>query len=78
MPHEVATPTLPDSAEHRSPSQRIPDSFSLTNFAGIKSSAASSSVVKRGQFDEYEQHAPQAWHTLSASMVEALLAIGSV
>jgi hypothetical protein len=22
-------------------------------------------VVNRGQFDEYEQHAPQAWHGLS-------------
>jgi len=55
---------LPDNAEHRSPSQRIPDSLSLTNFSGIRSSAASSSVVNRGQFDEYEQHAPQAWHGL--------------
>jgi hypothetical protein len=36
----------------------------LTNCSGIKSSAASSSVVNRGQFDEYEQHAPQAWHGL--------------
>jgi hypothetical protein len=61
----VATPTLPDSAEHRSPSQRIPDNLSLTNLAGIRSSAASSSVVKRGQFCEYEQQAPQAWQGLS-------------
>jgi hypothetical protein len=30
----------------------MPDCLALTNFAGIKSSAASSSVVKRGQFDE--------------------------
>ncbi len=58
-------PTLPDSAEHRSPSQRMPDNLSLTNFSGIRSSVASSSVVNRGQFDEYEQHAPQAWHGLS-------------
>jgi hypothetical protein len=43
---------LPVNAEQRSPSQRIPDSLSLTNFAGIRSSAESSSVVKRGQFDE--------------------------
>ena len=59
-------PILPDSAEQRSPSQRIPDNLSLTNFSGMRSSAASSSVVKRGQFDEYEQHAPQAWQGLSA------------
>jgi len=52
MVHDVATPTWPDSAEQRSPSQRIPDSFSLTNFSAIRSSAASSSVVKRGQFCE--------------------------
>lgn len=32
----------------------------------MRSSAASFSVVKRGQFDEYEQHAPQAWQGLSA------------
>jgi len=60
MVQAVATPTLPWSAAHRSPSQRMPDNLSLTRFAGIKSSAASSSVVKRGQFDEYEQQAPQA------------------
>ena len=48
----VATPILPDSAEQRSPSQRMPDSLSLTNFSGIRSSAASSSMVKRGQFGE--------------------------
>jgi hypothetical protein len=52
MVQAVATPILPDKAEQRSPSQRMPDSFSLTNFCGIKSSAASSSVVKRGQFRE--------------------------
>jgi hypothetical protein len=69
---------LPDSAEQRSPSQRIPDSFALTNFSGIKSSAASSSVVKRGQFDEYEQHAPQAWHGLSISMAEPLFSMTPV
>src|SRR5580700_230924 len=55
----------------------MPDSLSLTNFSGIKSSAASSSVVKRGQFAEYEQHAPQAWHGRSVagafvSMLEGL------
>jgi len=69
---------LPDSAEHRSPSQRIPDSFSLTNFSGIRSSAASSSVVKRGQFDEYEQQAPQAWHGLSTSIAGLLVSMPSV
>jgi hypothetical protein len=52
MPHDVATPILPVSAEQRSPSQRMPDSRSLTSFAGIWSSAESSSTVKRGQFDE--------------------------
>jgi len=52
MVQAVATPTLPWSAAHRSPSQRMPDNLPLTRFAGIKSSAASSSVVKRGQFDE--------------------------
>jgi hypothetical protein len=71
--HDVATPTLPASAEHRSPSQRIPDSFALTNFSGIKASAASSSVVKRGQFDEYEQHAPQPWQGLSTLMAGSLV-----
>jgi len=50
--HAVAMPIWPDSAEQRSPSQRIPDNLSLTNFSGIRSSAASSSVVKRGQFGE--------------------------
>ena len=30
----------------------MPDSLSLTNFSGIRSSAESSSVVKRGQFAE--------------------------
>jgi hypothetical protein len=49
---DVATPILPDSAEQRSPSQRMPDSRSLTRFAGISASVESSSVVKRGQFDE--------------------------
>jgi len=52
MVHDVETPTLPDSAEQRSPSQRMPDSRSLTNFSGIRSSVSSSSVVKRGQFCE--------------------------
>src|SRR5258707_14798531 len=69
-------PTLPESAAQRSPSQRMPDSFSLTNFSGIRSSAASSSVVKRGQFDEYEQQAPQAWHGLSVSAAGSLLLSG--
>jgi hypothetical protein len=78
MPQDVATPTLPESAEHRSPSQRIPESLSLTNFSGIKSSAASSSVVKRGQFDEYEQHAPQAWQGLSTSMAGSLVSMPSL
>jgi hypothetical protein len=52
MVHAVAIPIRPDSAEQRSPSQRMPDCLSLTNFSGIKSSAESSSVVKRGQFAE--------------------------
>jgi hypothetical protein len=52
MVHDVATPILPAKAQQRSPSQRMPDSLSLTNFSGIKSSAASSSVVKRGQLCE--------------------------
>ena len=73
----VATPILPDSAEQRSPSQRIPDSLSLTNFSGMRSSAASSSVVKRGQFDEYEQQAPQAWQGLSASAAGSLFSMAS-
>jgi hypothetical protein len=47
----------------------MPDNLSLTNFSGIKSSAASSSVVNRGQLLEYEQHAPQAWHGLVSPMV---------
>src|SRR3977135_3522737 len=54
-------PILPDNAEQRWPSQRMPDSLALTNFSGIRSSAASSSVVNRGQLLEYEQQAPQAW-----------------
>src|SRR5436305_10706618 len=61
--------TLPVNAEQRSPSQRIPDSLLLTNFRGIRSSAASSSVVNRGQLLEYEQQAPQAWHGLVLSMI---------
>jgi hypothetical protein len=44
----------------------------------MRSSAASSSVVNRGQLLEYEQQAPQAWQTLSASMVEALFAMRCV
>jgi hypothetical protein len=76
--HAVATPTLPDSAEQRSPSQRIPDCLSLTSFSGIKSSAASSSVVNLGQFDEYEQHAPQAWQGLSRPMAGSLVSMASV
>src|ERR1700704_6774701 len=75
--HDVATPTLPASAEHRSPSQRIPDSFSLTNFSGIRSSAASSSVVNRGQFDEYEQHAPHAWQGLVSPVTISIVSIAS-
>jgi hypothetical protein len=78
MVHAVATPTLPDSAEQRFPSQRMPDCLSLTNFAGIRSSAASSSVVKRGQFCEYEQQAPQAWQGFWASMAGLLVSMPSV
>ena len=40
------------AAEHRSPSHRMPDIFSLTRLCGIRSSAASGSVVNRGQFCE--------------------------
>jgi hypothetical protein len=47
----------------------------LTNFSGIRSSAASSSVVNRGQLDEYEQHAPQAWQGLSTPSIEWLLSM---
>jgi hypothetical protein len=43
---------LPDSAAQRSPSQRMPEPRAFTSDAGIKSSAASSSVEKRGQFSE--------------------------
>ena len=75
--HAVAIPILPDSAEQRSPSQRIPDNLSLTNFSGMRSSAASSSMVKRGQFDEYEQHAPQAWQGLSAFTAGSLFSKAS-
>jgi hypothetical protein len=78
MPHAVLTPISPDKAEQRSPSQRIPDSLSLTNFAGIRSSAASFSVVNRGQFCEYEQHAPQAWHGLSTAMAGSVVSMPCV
>src|ERR1700709_1730559 len=71
-------PTLPESAEHRSPLQRIPESFSLTNFSGIRSSAASSSVVNRGQFDEYEQHAPQAWQGLVSAGAMSVVSIAGM
>jgi len=50
--HEVATPIRPDSAEQRSPSQRMPDCPALTKFAGMRASVASSSVEKRGQLRE--------------------------
>jgi hypothetical protein len=56
----------------------MPDSLSLTNFAGMRSSAASSSVVNRGQFDEYEQQAPQAWHGLPTSMTGSLFSMRPV
>jgi hypothetical protein len=78
IPQEVATPMSPDSAEQRSPSQRMPDSLSLTNFAGIRSSAASSSTVNRGQLLEYEQHAPQDWHRTEASAGVALVVMPRV
>jgi hypothetical protein len=61
-------PIFPLNAEQRSPSQRIPDNLSLTKFAGMRSSAASSSVVKRGQLLEYEQHAPQPWQGLVSAV----------
>jgi hypothetical protein len=47
----------------------------LTNFSGIRSSAASSSVVNRGQFCEYEQQAPQAWQGLSTSAAVLLVSM---
>src|ERR1700719_1669889 len=75
MVQDVATPIRPDSAEQRSPSQRMPDSFSLTNFFGIRSSAASSSVVNRGQFCEYEQHAPQPWQGFSTLVAEPIVSM---
>jgi hypothetical protein len=56
----------------------MPESPALTNFSGIKSNAASSSVVKRGQFDEYEQQAPQVWHGLWTSRLGSLFSIASV
>src|SRR3981081_631227 len=59
----------------------MPDIFSLANFSGIRSSVASSSVVKRGQFDEYEQHAPQAWQgfsTLGAGSLVSMPAVESM
>src|SRR5450432_832524 len=77
MVQATAIPTLPSSAAHRSPSQRMPDSLSLTSAAGMRSSAASSSVVNRGQFDEYEQQAPQAWQGLSGSGVRGERFAGS-
>ncbi len=46
------SPTLPCKAQQRSFSQRMPDSRSLTSAGGIRSSAASSSIVKRGQLAE--------------------------
>jgi len=49
---DVATPTLPASAQHRSPSQRMPDCLALTRCSGIKASVASSSIENRGQFAE--------------------------
>jgi hypothetical protein len=38
----------------------------------MRSSAASSSVVNRGQLLEYEQQAPQAWQGLALSIMPAL------
>jgi hypothetical protein len=35
-------------------------------------------VVKRGQFDEYEQQAPQAWHGLSTSIAGLFVSMPSV
>ena len=34
-------------------------------------------MVKRGQFDEYEQHAPQAWQGLSAFTAGSLFSMAS-
>ncbi|MDB5652659.1 MAG: hypothetical protein JWQ94_272 [Tardiphaga sp.] len=78
MLHAVCVPTFPVNAAQRSPSQRIPDNLSLTNFSGIRSSSASSSVVKRGQLLEYAQHAPQGWHGLVSSAARAVVSIAAV
>jgi hypothetical protein len=37
-----------------------------------------SSVVNRGQFEEYEQQAPQAWQSRSASRVRSLVCMAPV
>jgi hypothetical protein len=55
---KVEIPTLPTSAEHRSPKQRMPDDAASTNCRGMRLMAASVSSVKRGQSREKEQHAP--------------------
>jgi hypothetical protein len=34
--------------------------------------------VKRGQFEEYEQQAPQAWHGLSSLMAGLFVSMSSV
>jgi hypothetical protein len=52
-------PTSPTNAQQRSPSQAIPEPSPATKARGIRSSWSSSSIVKRGQAREYEQHAPQ-------------------
>jgi hypothetical protein len=44
----------------------------------MRSSAASSSVVNRGQFDEYEQHAPQTWQGFPTSMAGSLFSMHPV
>ena len=41
----------------------------------MRSSAASSSTVKRGQLREYEQQAPQAWQGLVFSNAMARVCI---
>jgi hypothetical protein len=57
----VDTPTSPDRAEQRFPTQRIRDKLGSTSATGMRSSAASVSVEKRGQLADVAQHAPHDW-----------------
>jgi hypothetical protein len=66
---DVPTPTCPDNAEQRDPSQRIPPSSAATKRAGNRSRAASLSMENRGQSAENEQHAPHDWQSKSFDKV---------